>query len=121
MAETIDFQKLLGSGNVFGGLDENFQQILKAIKTGVDDIGKKTIITKFGQSENQKFVTHIRVGDEDIENEFPAEAPTADNVYWKRHNELVNIYLETRRQIVLKAIEATGKAVTGIINPASSK
>jgi len=73
-----------------------------------------------GEEKNQKFTTHIQVAaDEDIENIFPTDSPKEDNVYWKRHNELVNTYLDARKQMVLKAIEATATAVTGIINPLS--
>ena len=114
-----DLQKLLGSSNLLGDLDQNFQEIKKMIQAGTNDLGNKTIITRFGNAENQKFVTHINIGDEDIENIFPTEPPDENNVYWKRHNELVKTYLDARKQIVLKAIEVTGTAVTGIINPIS--
>lgn len=119
MADLDTLQKLFGSSNLLGDLDQNFQEIKKMIQAATGDLGNKTIVTKFGDAENQKFITHINVGDEDVENIFPTEPPNTDNVYWKRHNELVNIYLDARKQMVLKAIEVTGIAVTGIINPIS--
>ncbi len=119
MAGLDDLQKLLGSSNLLGDLDQNFQEIKKMIQSGTNDLGNKTIITKFGDAENQKFITHINIGDEDIENIFPTEPPNENDVYWKRHNELVKTYLDARKQMVLKAIEVTGTAVTGIINPIS--
>ena len=117
MPDLDGLQKLFGSSNLLGNLDKNFQELQKMIQAGTGDLGKKTIVTKFGDAENQKYVTHIRISDEDIENEFPSEPPNVDNVYWKRHNELVNTYLDARKQMILKAIEVTGIAVTGIINP----
>lgn len=114
-----DLQKLFGSSNLLGNLDQNFQEIKKIIQSGTVDLGNKTIVTRFGDAENQKFITHIKIGDEDIENIFPTEPPNENNVYWKKHNELVRIYLDARKQMVLKAIEVTGTAVTGIINPIS--
>lgn len=119
MSNLDNLQKLFGSSDLLGDFGQNFQEIKKIIQTATKDLGNKTIVTKFGEAEDQKFITHITVGDEDIENIFPSETPNADNVYWKRHNELVNLYLEARKQMVLKAIEVTGTAVTGIINPLS--
>ena len=121
MSDFDGLQKLLGSSNLLGDLDQNFKEIKKMIEVATNDLGNKTIITKFGDGENQKFITHIKVGDEDVENIFPTDTPKDDNVYWKRHNDLVNIYLDARKQIALKAIEVTGTAVTGIINPLASK
>ncbi len=120
MPNLDDLQKLFGSSNLLGDLDKNFQELQKIIQAGTGDLGKKTIVTKFGDAENQKYITHIRIGDEDIENEFPPEPPNADNVYWKRHNELVDAYLDARKQMILKAIEVTGTAVAGILNPLST-
>ena len=119
MGNLEDFQKLFGNSNLLGNLDKNFQELEKIVKTGTEDLGNKTIVTKFGNAENQKYVTHIKIGDEDVENEFPQEPPDANDVYWKRHNELVNTYLNARKEIVLKAIEVTGTAITGIISPLS--
>jgi len=119
MADLDNLQKLFGSSNLLESLDQNFQQINKIVKATTEDLGKKTIVTKFGDAENQKFITHINPADEDIENIFPSDAPNSDNVYWKRHNELVNTYLEARKQMGLKAIETVGTAITGIINPLS--
>ena len=112
-----DLQQLFGNSNLLGDLDQNFQEIKKMIQSGTADLGNKTIVTKFGEGDHQKFITHINIGDEDIENIFPTEPPDENNVYWKKHNELVKIYLDSRKQMVLKAIEVTGTAVTGILNP----
>jgi len=117
MTDFDSLQKLLGNSNLLGGLDQNFQEIKKMMESISKDLGNKTIVTEFGTTDKQKFTTHIKVGDEDIQNIFPSEPPNGDNVYWKRHNELVNTYLDARKQIALKAIEVIGTAVTGIINP----
>ena len=52
-------------------------------------------------------------------NEFPTTIPKEDDVYWKRHQELVDNILDTRKEIALKIIETVGVTIKGVINPIS--
>ena len=79
------------------------------------DAGERTIVTKFGDST---YTTNIAL-DNDVTSEFPSEPPKDDDVYWKRHKDLVDNILDTRKEIVLKVIETAGTTIKGIINPIS--
>jgi len=87
------------------------------LKTAADDISKKTIETKAGTSKSS-FKTDIS-NTGDIRSNFPVEPPKVDDIYWTRHNELVDKVIDARKEIILKAIDVTGTTVKGIINPIS--
>jgi hypothetical protein len=55
----------------------------------------------------------------DVTNEFPETRPTEEDVYWKKHWELVEKELATRKDIYMKIIETIGATIKGMINPVS--
>ena len=101
MSEFIkDFGKVFGSANLLGDLDNNLKQLEGMLKTGAADISNKTIETKIGDSSESVYKTDIsELGD--VKNSFPLEAPKADDIYWRRHNELVDKVIDARKEIIL--------------------
>lgn len=119
MSGNLDnFKKLFGNGNIIGDFDKNLQELKKMLEAGAKNLETKTIETKAGNSPKSSFKTDITLTG-DIKNSFPTELPKVDDVYWVRHNELVDKVLDTRKEIILKAIEIAGTTVKGIINPIS--
>lgn len=117
MSYENDWLKELQKSPIFQGLTNAFTEFDELLKKGLEDAGKRTIETKFG--ENKVFKTEIALTDADVTNNFPTDIPKEDDVYWKRHNELVDNVLDVRKEIILKSIEVAGTTIKGIINPIS--
>ncbi|WP_316506601.1 hypothetical protein [Nitrosopumilus sp.] len=109
--------KELQQSPMFSNLTDAIVKFDNLLKQGLEDTGKRTIETEFG--ENKIFKTEISVSDADVKNSFPNEIPEEDNAYWKRHNEIVDNVLNARKEIILKSIEVAGMTIKGIINPVS--
>jgi len=107
--------KNLKDGEIFTDIHQSWQKFGELLERAINDAGERTIVTKFGDSS---FKTSVAL-DNDITNEFPATAPKEDDVYWKRHQELVDNILDTRKEIALKTIETVGITIKGVINPIS--
>lgn len=112
-----DWLKDLQNSPIFQSLTTTFTEFDELLKKGIKDTGQRTIETKFG--ENKTFKTEIALTDADVKNDFPADVPKEDDVYWKRHNELVDNVLDMRKEIFLKSIEVAGTTIKGIVNPIS--
>ena len=111
-----DWLKELQKSTLYKDLTKTVTEFDGLLKKGIEDVGTKTIETKFGK--NKAFKTTIAIKDADVTNEFPAEPPNEDDIYWTRHN-VVNKVLEARTKIILKSIEVAGTTVKGVINPIS--
>lgn len=107
--------KNLQEGGIFTDIHQLWQKFGELLERALKDAGERTIVTKFGDSS---FKTTVAL-DNDITNEFPETAPKDDDIYWKRHQELVDNILNTRKEIVLKIIETVGVTIKGVINPIS--
>lgn len=94
---------------------DKFAGILEAAKA---DVTQRNIEVKTDGSKDAEFKTIIALNG-DITNEFPAERPAADDVYWKRHKELVDEAMATRKELSIKVIEIVGDTIKGVINPIS--
>ena len=57
--------------------------------------------------------------DGDIKNDFPTIPPEVNNVYWARHNQLVDEALTTQKEIIIKVIDTIGATIQKIVNPIS--
>ena len=82
------------------------------------DIGERVIETIIQGEEIIKYKTTFKV-DGDIINEFPNNVSETNNLYWKRHSELVDKVLQERKDLVNKVIDTTGTAITKVISPIS--
>ncbi|MCH8914418.1 MAG: hypothetical protein IIA82_00980 [Thaumarchaeota archaeon] len=107
--------KNLQEGGIFTDIHQLWQKFGELLERALKDAGERTIVTKFGDSS---FKTTVAL-DNDITNEFPETGPKDDDIYWKRHQELVDNILNTRKEIVLKIIETVGVTIKGVINPIS--
>lgn len=90
-----------------------FSKILEAANAQVTEQVIETISDGDGAD---KFKTTIKMNGGLI-NEFPKDKPNENNIYWKRHTDLVNESLQTRKEIMLKVVETIGTTVRGIVNP----
>jgi hypothetical protein len=94
---------------------EQFGKILEAANAQVT---QRIIETKTDGIAPGQFRTTIKLNG-DMINEFPKDRPTEDDIYWKRHEDLVNESLQTKKEIMLKVVETIGTTVKGIVNPIS--
>lgn len=109
---------MFGHSQIFDThLTSAFKTFTDMLSNGGHDILTKTIQTKVGVT-GSTYKTDLEV-DGNITNEFPTLQPAENDIYWKRHNDLVNEVLSTRKEIILKVIETCGTTIKGIINPIS--
>jgi hypothetical protein len=116
-------QKLKDLGTQANISVEAYQKVLDA---AVDDATKKfntatkqVIETKSIDDANTVWyrTTIFGVG-QSITNEFPKKQPDKDDLYWTKHQDLVQNALKTRQDLLNKIIETIGSTVGGLINPA---
>ena len=96
---------------------EQFSKILQVANAQVTERVIETVINGSGEAE-ARYKTNIKLNG-DLRNEFPKDKPDENDIYWKRHTDLVNESLQTRKEIMLKVFETVGTTVKGIINPIS--
>ena len=83
----------------------SWEQLTRILQTSYIDSTQRTIETS--AEAGAGFKTTIAI-DGDLKNEFPSPAPEASNVYWIRHNQLVDETLTTQKEIISKVIETIG-------------
>jgi len=112
-----NFKKNLKDNPFFSNINDSIGKIGGLLDNVLKDAGERTIVTKFGDEE---FKTSFSMTpDNDVANNFPQTRPKEDDIYWKRHNELVDKILEERTEIFIKVIETAGTTIKGVINPVS--
>src|SRR5215210_5358803 len=98
---------------------DSWNEITNILKSASSEVGKRTIETMIAGTQITLYKTQINL-DGTIANEFSSTQAADSDVYWKRHSELVNEVMATRKEIILKVIETAGITVKGIVNPLSS-
>ena len=78
---------------------------LKNIQSSYVDSTERTIET--GGQAGPVFKTILGL-DGDLKNEFPNPPPAPNDVYWVRHNQLVDQALVTQKEIISKVIDTIG-------------
>jgi hypothetical protein len=96
----------------------SWNSLLGTMQLAQKDLGERVIETIIEGEENIKYKTTFKM-DGDIINEFPSNIPDTNNLYWKRHIELVDKVLQERKDLVNKVIDTTGTAITKVISPIS--
>lgn len=94
----------------------SWDQFLKLIQTSYLDSTQKTIETNAQSGPTYK--TTIMFGG-DIKNEFPSTAPNVNDMYWTRHNQLVDEALALQKEIIIKVIDTVGTTLQKVVNPIS--
>lgn len=97
---------------------DSWSTLLGTVQLAQKDIGERVIETIIQGEEIIKYKTTFKV-DGDIINEFPNNVSETNNLYWKRHSELVDKVLQERKDLVNKVIDTTGTAITKVISPIS--
>jgi hypothetical protein len=96
-------------------LKASWDQFLKLMQTSSTDAVEKTIETTSQGGSNYKTVIKL---DGDIKNEFPNPAPASD-IYWTRHNQLVDEAVALQKEIIIKVMDTVGTIVQKIVSPLS--
>lgn len=97
---------------------DSWNEFTNILKSASSEVGKRTIETTISGTQVTLYKTQINL-DGTIVNEFSNTQAEDSDAYWKRHSELVNEVMATRKEIILKAIETAGITVRGILNPLS--
>jgi hypothetical protein len=92
----------------------SWDQLLKLIQALYLDAVQKTIETNVKGGPNYKSIINLN-GDQ--KNEFPNPAPNVDDIYWTRHNQLVNETIFSQKEILMKVIETVGAMIQKVVNP----
>ena len=95
----------------------SWEQLLKILQSSYVDSTERTIETGGGQA-GPVFKTILGL-DGDLKNEFPSPPPAMNDVYWVRHNQLVDQALTAQKEIVSKVIDTIGATIQRIVNPVS--
>lgn len=94
----------------------SWEQLLKIVQSSYVDSTERTIET--GGQAGRVFKTILGL-DGDLKNEFPNPPPAENDVYWVRHNQLVDQALVTQKEIISKVIDTIGATIQKIVNPIS--
>jgi hypothetical protein len=95
---------------------ESWNQFSQMLQVANKDASERAIVTNTKAGTSYK--TDIRI-DGDITNEFPEKVSEATDLYWKRHNELVDRVLNERKELLLKVMDLVGTTITKMVNPIS--
>jgi hypothetical protein len=94
----------------------SWEQLLTLLQTSYTNATEKTIETNAENGPNYK--TTIKI-DGDVRNAFPNPAPDANNVYWTRHNQLVDGAVALQKEIIIKVIDTVATTLQKVVNPIS--
>jgi hypothetical protein len=94
----------------------SWEQLLKLLQTSYTDATEKTVETNAQNGPNYKTVIKI---DGDVKNDFPNPAPDANDVYWTRHNQLVDGAVALQKEIIIKVIDTVGITLQKVVSPIS--
>jgi hypothetical protein len=97
---------------------DSWNSLLGTMQLAQKDLGERVIETIIEGEENIKYKTTFKM-DGDIINQLPSNISDTNNLYWKRHVELVDKVLQERKDLVNKVIDTTGTAITKVISPIS--
>ena len=92
------------------------EQFVGNMQLAQKDIRERVIETIIQGEGNIKYKTTFKI-DGDILNEFPYNISDTNNLYWKRHIDLVDKVLQERKDLINKVIDTTGTAITKVITP----
>ena len=94
----------------------SWEQLLKIVQTSYIDSTERTIETSAHAGPVYKTILGL---DGDLKNEFPTPPPAENDVYWVRHNQLVDQALTAQKEIISKVIDTIGATIQRIVNPIS--
>ena len=103
----------------FSHFKDQLNQFSKILEMAQQDVTSRVVETSVqGQSGNIKYKT-ILEADGDLINEFPTPPPIPNDVYFARHNQLVDGALSLQKEIINKVIETVGQIATKVATPIS--
>src|SRR3954451_11881053 len=84
---------------------DSWEQFSKLLQITFMDLGEKVIETNIQGGPGYKTTIFLNGN---RKNEFPNPAPSASDVYWVRHNQLVDETLALQKEIITKVIDTIG-------------
>ena len=94
----------------------SWEQLLKLIHTSYIDSSQKVIVTNAHEGPNYKTIIKLNG---DLKNEFPSPSPDTNDVYWLRHNQLVDEAVALQKEMIMKVIDTVGTTIQKVVNPIS--
>lgn len=91
-------------------------QLQKMLQTAYIDTIEKTIDTHAQGGPGYKTIIKING---DVTNDFPNAAPNASDVYWIRHNQLVDQAVALQKEVIDKVLDTLGSIVQKLVSPIS--
>ena len=95
---------------------DSWEQFLKLLQSSFIDLNEKVIETNIQGGPSYKTVIFINGN---RKNDFPNPAPNASDVYWLRHNTMVDETLSLQKEIITKVIDTLGTTLQKVVNPIS--
>jgi hypothetical protein len=103
----------------FNHFKNQLDQFSKVLEIAQKDVTSRIIETSAqGQNGVIKYKTTLEA-DGDLTNEFPNPAPDPKDVYWERHNQLVDGVLSLQKEIINKVIDSVGQIAMKVVTPIS--
>jgi hypothetical protein len=104
---------------VFNHSKEQLNQFSKILEMALQDVTSRVIETQAqGEGGVKKYRT-ILEADGDLKNEFPNPPPIPNDIYFARHNQLVDGALSLQKEIINKVIETVGQIASKVVTPIS--
>ena len=94
----------------------SWDELLKLLQISYTDLTEKTIETT--SQGGARYKTIIKL-DGELKNDFPNPAPNANDVYWIRHNQLVDEAVSLQKEIIIKVMDIVGTILQKVISPIS--
>jgi hypothetical protein len=98
--------------------NNSFSQLPNVVEQTVKQLSERTIQIKTPQGTSLYTTEISNTGD--LINNFPDKPPDPNDVYWIRHNQLVDRYLTDKQTTIDKVIGIIGDTAKGVLNPISS-
>ncbi len=103
----------------FTNFKDQLTQFSKILEMAQKDVTSRVIETSAqGQAGIIKYKTSIEA-DGDLTNEFPNPPPDPTDIYWARHNQLVDGVLALQKEIINKVIDTVGQIASKVVTPIS--
>jgi hypothetical protein len=102
----------------FNQSKDQLNQFSKILEMALQDVTSRVIETSAqDQSGVKKYKTTVEA-DGDLINEFPSP-PIPNDIYFARHNQLVDGALSLQKEIINKVIETVGQIASKVVTPIS--
>lgn len=103
----------------FNHSKDQLNQFSKILEMALQDVTSRVIETSAQDQSGVKKYKTILEADGDLINEFPSPPPIPTDIYFARHNQLVDGALSLQKEIINKVIETVGQIASKVGTPIS--